>query len=145
MPSKKKNHRRGAGLQIDGNVSVTQGDFVAGDKNIKYDKGSLFVGGSVEGNIVIGDHNQVSNQQAAQEAFFEELLKRIDLRSNTTPVDKEDLKVNVAEVKAETEKGEQADETFLSRRLRNIERIAPDIAEVMSATLANHADKSSNS
>ena len=140
MSGKKKNTRNQSrdGLQIGGNVTVTHGDVVAGDKNIKVDKGGVFTGGHVQGaNIVTGDHNQVGNKQAEQEAFFDELLKRIDQRPNTLPEDKEDLKANVAEIKAETEKGEQANETFLSRRLRNIMRIAPDIGEVVLTTLTN--------
>jgi hypothetical protein len=140
MPGKKKNPKEGAGLQIGGNVSVTHGDIVAGDKNIKVDKGGVIVGGHVQGsNIVTGDRNQIGDKQAEQEAFFDELLKRIDQRPNTSPEDKEDLKANIVEIKAEVEKGEQADETFLSRRLRNIARMAPDIGEVMLATLTNPA------
>ena len=140
MPGKKKNTKSGAGLQIHGNVHVSEGDMVAGDKNINVDRGGFFVGGNVEGsNIVIGNHNQVGNHQSSQGVFFEELLKQIEQRPNTLPEDKEDLKANLAEVQAETGKGEQADETFLSRRLRNIQRIAPDIPEVMLTTLANPA------
>lgn len=137
MPRKRTKRTR-AGLQIDGNVSVTQGDIVAGDKNIRVDKGGVFVGGSVQGsNIVSGDQNQVGNQGAAREALFSELLGMIDQRPNTSPDDRDDLKANVKEIKAEAEKGEQADESFISRRLRNIERIAPDIGEVVLATLSN--------
>ena len=138
MPGKKKNPQAGAGLQIGGNVSVTHGDVVAGDKNIKLDRGSVFVGGNVEGsNLVTGNHNQVGIQNSDRDALFNDLLTRIDQRPNTSPEDREDLKTSVAEIKSESEKGEQADETFLTRRFRNIKRIAPDIAEVLLATLAN--------
>src|SRR5215216_4923285 len=113
MPGKKKNSKTSTGLQIGGNVSVTHGDIVAGDKNINVDKGGVFVGGHVKGsNIVTGDGNQVGNNQAEQEAFFDELLQRIDQRPNTAPGDKEDLKANVREIRMEVEKGEQADEAF---------------------------------
>ncbi|HBY08693.1 MAG TPA: hypothetical protein DEH22_13260 [Chloroflexi bacterium] len=49
------------------------------------------------------------------------------------------MKANVAEIKAEDEKGDQAEESFIARRLRNIQRMAPDILEVMLATIANPA------
>ena len=136
MTRKKK--KSGSELQIGGNVTLSRGDFVTGDKNVKVDKGGVFVGGDVQdSNIVTGDHNQVGNQDSTREVLFTEVIKKIEQRPNTSPEDKEDLKANVVEIKAEAEKGEQADESFLSRRLRNIERIAPDIADVVLATLTN--------
>ncbi len=41
------------------------------------------------------------------------------------------------EIKTEVEKGAQASESFLTSRLRNIQRMAPDILDVVLATLAN--------
>ena len=134
--TRKKN--RVDGLQIGGNVHITRGDFVGGDKNVTVDKGAVFVGGDVQGShIVTGNHNQIGNQELMHDDLFAEILEKIEQRSDTPAEDKEDLKANVAEIKAETEKEEQADPSFLARRLRNIQRIAPDIAEVVLATLAN--------
>lgn len=136
MAAKKK--KSNSGLQVGGNINVTRGDVVAGDKNIKIDKGGVFAGGDVKGsNIVTGDHNKVGNQEIARDALFTDIIKKIEERPKTSLEDKGDLKANVEEVKVEVEKGEQADETFLLRRLRNIERIAPDIADVVLATLTN--------
>lgn len=136
MAGKKK--KGNSGLQIGGNVNVTRGDFVAGDKNVKVDRGGVFVVGDIKGtNIVTGDHNKVGNQQNAREALFTDIIKKIEQRPKTSLEDQGDLKANVEEVKVETEKGEQADESFLLRRLRNIERIAPDIAEVMLSAITN--------
>jgi len=138
MAAKKK--KSSSGLQIGGNVRVTGGDFVTGDKNVKVDKGGVYVGGKVQViNIVTGDHNKLANQESSREALFTDLIKAIEQRPNTSREDKEDLKTNVAEIKTEAEKGQQIDESFLARRLRNIERIAPDIAEVVLATIANPA------
>jgi hypothetical protein len=138
MGKKKKSNENG--IEIGGNVNIKNGDFVGGDKSIKVDKGGVYAGGDIrESTIVTGNQNQVGNLEATREALFTELFKKIDQRADTPPEDKEDLKVNVEEIKAEAEKGEKADETFLSRRLRNIERIAPDIAEVVLATLVNPA------
>jgi hypothetical protein len=39
------------------------------------------------------------------------------------------LKAEVEDTEAEVAKGEQANESFLERQLRNFERIAPDILE----------------
>lgn len=134
MARKKTN----SGLQIGGNVSITRGDFIGGDKNVKVDRGGVFVGGDVRGShIVTGNHNQVGNQELKRDDLFAEILEKIEQRPATPIEDKADLKTNVAEIKAETEKGEQADESFLARRVRNIERIAPDIADVVLTTLCN--------
>lgn len=136
MARKKK--KADNGLQIGGNVSVTRGDFVAGDKNIKINKRGVFVGGDVQdSNIVTGDQNRVGNEEISREALFAELIKKIEQLPNASFDDKEDLKANVEEIKVEAEKGQQADESFLVRRLRNIKRIAPDIADVVLATLSN--------
>jgi hypothetical protein len=126
------------GLQIGGSVRITRGDFVGGDKNVKLDQGAVFVGGDVQGSqILTGDRNQIGSQELRRDDLFAEILERIEQRRDIPAEDREDLKANVAEIKAETEKEEQADPSFLARRLRNIERIAPDIADVMLATLSN--------
>ncbi len=131
--------KQDAGLQINGNVTVTGGDFVAGDKNIASGAGSVVVGGDMQGgNIVSGDHNQISQDEAVVE-LFAQLLQKIEERPNTSPQDKEDLKANVADIQAEVRKGKDADEGFLAQRIRNIERIAPDIADVALSTLASPA------
>lgn len=136
MTRKKKNTV--GGLQIGGNVHITRGDFVGGDKNVRVDKGAVFVGGDVQGSkIVTGNHNQIGNQEPMRDDLFAEILEKIEQLRDTPAEDKEDLKVNIADIKAETEKEEQADPSFLARRFRNIERIAPDIADVVLTTLSN--------
>ena len=136
MSNKRK--KNSAGLQINGNINVKHGDFIAGEKNIKIENGGVYTDGDIrESNIVIGDNNHVGNQEDPYGVFFAELFKQIEQHLKTSLEDKEDLKANIAEIKVEAEKGDHADESFLSRRLRNIERIAPDIADVVIATLSN--------
>jgi hypothetical protein len=53
------------------------------------------------------------------------------------PEDIEDAIAAVKEVRAEVEKGDEADEKFLARQLRNIARMGPDILDVVTATLAS--------
>ena len=121
MP-KKKNAEDDWNVNIGGGVHIEKGDFIGHDKNVSVESGGIHVEGD-----------------ALQKELFESLLKRIDQRPNTPPEDADDLKTNVQEFKAEADKGEQADESFLARRLRNIERIAPDIGEVLLATVTNPA------
>lgn len=60
-------------------------------------------------------------------------------KSSRDATEKDDLDAEVDEIKDEVAKGEQANESFLSRRLRNLKKMAPDIADVALATLANPA------
>jgi len=127
--AKKKKSEDEWGVNIGGNVSIEKGDFIGRDKNVSVEAGGI----NVEGDA------RINTQAAMQKEFFENLLKQIDQRPNTPPEDADDLKTNVQEFKVEADKGDQADESFLARRLRNIERIAPDIGDVLLATLTNPA------
>jgi hypothetical protein len=49
------------------------------------------------------------------------------------------LKSEVKELQKEDEKGQSRDETRVSRHLRNIKRMAPDILVVVLATIGNSA------
>lgn len=128
--SDKNNDQEEWGVKIGGNVSIGKGDFIGRDKNVSVAAGGM----NVE-----GDMTTVNNQAAVREELFEDILKKIEQRPDTPPEDTDDLKTNVQEFKAEAEKNDEADESFLARRLRNIERIAPDIGEVLLASLVNPA------
>ena len=73
--------------------------------------------------------------------MFDGLYTKIESRPNTPPADKEDLKTDVKDIQTAViqavEKNEKVDEGFLSRRFRNIARMAPDILDVVAASLAN--------
>lgn len=116
-------------VNIGGGVNIERGDFIGRDKNVSVEAGGINVEGDVE----------VNQQAAMQKELFEDIQRQIEQRPNTPPEDVQDLKANVQEFQAEADKGEKADESFLARRLRNIERIAPDIGEVLLATVANPA------
>ncbi len=125
-----------SGLHISGSVSVNHGDFVAGDKNVIAGQGNVIAtGGQQDASITTGGRNDGVDA----EKLFAQLLERIDERPNTSAEDKDDLKANVAEIRAEAGKGKDADEGFVARRIRNIQRIAPDIADVVLSTIANPA------
>lgn len=102
----------GGGAYIEGAVNTAGGDFVGRDKTR--------TGGLSAADIA---------------ALFAPIYERIDSRPGTGPEDKADLKSDLGDVEAEVKKREQADESVLSRRLRNIQRMAPDILEVVVATL----------
>lgn len=112
------------------------GDYIGRDQKISAGNGSVVIGGNVSGStIVTGNQNVVTSGTN----FFSPIYQAIEERKDLTPNAKADLKAEIQDVEAEVKKGEQADETFLARRLRNIRRIAPDILDVVTATLTNPA------
>lgn len=154
----------GAGaLQVGGDVS---GDAVAGNKrDIRVDGGHVGVIGDnahvegginttyqSEGGMFLGDveaggdlagrdmtktYTQNPDPEAIARAFskiYAEVAQQPDL----APQDKADVRDELQEVEAELkEKGQGAREGFIRRRLNNIQRMAPDIADTFFTTLAN--------
>jgi hypothetical protein len=96
-------------------------------------------------NIAGGDittHHTVTGLSAAEiKQLFDGLYSQIDARANTSPANKEDIKAEVKEIQSTVtnaaQKNEKIDEGFLSRRFRNIARMAPDLLDVVVATLGN--------
>ncbi len=107
-----------------GNISGVSG----GDVNI--------AGGNITTNKTTTGLSAVELKQ-----LFDQLYKSIDIDTNTSSADKEDLKAEVKEIQATlteaNQKNEKIDESFMSRRFRNIARMAPDILDVVVATLGN--------
>jgi len=105
--------------------------------------GGAYIGGSVNtggGKFVGRDDFSTTGASADDLArAFEKIYAAIEARPNTSAQDKADLKAEVQDAQAEAAKGEQASEDFLSRRLRNIQRMAPDILEVVTSTLSSPA------
>jgi len=100
---------------------------------------------SGEVNIAGGDitTNKTTNGLSAAEikGLFDSLYSAIETNANTSTADKEDLKAEVKEIQTTVteaaQKNDKVDEGFLSRRFRNIARMAPDVLDVVVATLGN--------
>ncbi|MGD8752440.1 MAG: hypothetical protein PVG14_13515, partial [Anaerolineales bacterium] len=85
------------------------------------------------------DQHKSTGLNAEQVArLFERINIEIDAKE-MSETDKQDLKADIKELKVEAEKGDQADDSFIMRRLRNIQRMTPDILEVVLAALTNPA------
>jgi hypothetical protein len=101
----------------------------------------------ISGNVNIAAGNitthQTKNGLSAFEIeqLFGGLYSAIETRSNTPAPIKDDLKAEVQEIQTTVteavKKNEKIDESFLSRRFRNIARMAPDILDVVVAALVN--------
>jgi hypothetical protein len=135
-------------LEVDGSGTVTGSANIGGSGGSRRDTsintgGGAYVGGDVSiggGDFVGRDKIYYSGPSVDEVArMFEEIYTRIDSDSNFDSMDKSDLTIDVREIQEEVSKGDFADETFLSRRLRNIQRIDPEILDIMLATLTNSA------
>jgi len=91
---------------------------------------NIYVGGNVAGNIVVGDDNITENTKSV----FKSIYHAID-ESKRDDTEKQDLVAEIDEIQDEVAKGDDANESFLSRRLRNLKKMAPDIAEVALSAL----------
>ncbi len=122
----------GGGAYVGGHVTVTGGDFVGRDKR------EIRITG--DGNVV-GDSSSATVVKPAADPeavarVFRQFHAAVEAHPDLPPQDRADLQADLAELEEEVARGEQADEGFLARRLRNIGRMAPDILEVVLATFA---------
>lgn len=119
-----KNINTGGGAYIsDSKIDTGGGEFIGRDK--------------VTNTVITGNNNIVGSTVTLQKQYMQQIYTAIQERPDTDPLDKDDLKALVDEIKAEDDKGDQADESFIARRMRNIQRMAPDILEVVIATIVN--------
>ncbi|MEW6028503.1 MAG: hypothetical protein ACOYZ8_01990 [Chloroflexota bacterium] len=111
----------------------TGGDIVGRDRSIRAGDRSVVVGGNVTGStIVTGDGNRITASSK-----FVAIYHQVDERVDLPAADKSDLKAELQTFEDEDKKGPEANEGFLAQRLRNIKRIAPDILDVVIATIGN--------
>jgi len=135
---KKKPSGGSSSVIIGGSVNISGGDFVGGDKIVTASSGAIYVDGDANEAILdSGEHNTGIQQSEVRKELFDDILREIDQRYATSFEVKKDLEVNVREVETEAGKDEEADGTFLADRLRNIMRMAPDIADVVLAAIAD--------
>jgi hypothetical protein len=100
--------------------------------DIKNNGGSTVVS---TGNVTI--HQTITASTTTSGSMtFSDVYQRIDAKTKFSKQKKEDLKADVKDVEEAVKKPE-VDENFVTRRLRNIGRMAPDILEVALAALAN--------
>lgn len=109
--------------------------------------GNISIGGGITGNFVIGNNNTVSNtinnglSATDIKQLFDSVNTKIDALPQLDQAIKADAKEEVKDIQeniteAVTNKG-NLDESFLTRRFRSIARMAPDILDVIVATIVN--------
>lgn len=100
----------------------------------------------VKGNVNIAGrniHQKITTGLTGTEIkqLFDTVYNRIETRPDTSTSKKEDLKADVQQIQLivteAAQKDKKVDETLLSRHFRNIARMAPDIVDVIVATVAH--------
>ncbi|MCI0553529.1 MAG: hypothetical protein L0287_21495 [Anaerolineae bacterium] len=101
-------------------------------ENIRAEKSIILnIGGDIrDSTVTIGNENTIT----ITKNVFRSIYYTIE-ESSRDEADKTDLKADLKEIEIEITKGEEANESFLSRRLRALKKTAPDIADVVLATL----------
>lgn len=143
VPSAAKSH---SSIQKEKKV-MDNNDSKVTAKNNSNAVGNISIGGSMSGNLVVGNNNQVSNTisnglgAADIKQLFDSVYSKIDALPQLDKAVKEDAKEEIRDIQeniteAVTNKG-NLDESFLTRRFRSIARMAPDILDVIVSTIAN--------
>ena len=100
-------------------------------------------GKNVVGSITAGGHAKVdvnqSSVQNAEDTNFERLFKLLEEKINARPEDpnvgKQEIQQQINQIKAEAAQGEQANLNKLERWIRNLAEIAPDVLDVIVASV----------
>ena len=122
MKKNKATRSKSGGIQV-GNISDVSGTV------------------NIAGGDITTHHTTTGLSGPEIQQLFDSVYSRIESRPGTSPAQKEDLKAEVQEIQITIteaiEKNKEVDESFLRRRFRNIARMAPDVVDVIAATLAN--------
>ena len=99
--------------------------------------GGIVIGGNVDrSNIVSGNNNIISNHSINIAPLFETIYHFVETHPKLQPSKKQDAKEELQEIQTALEEP-KPDENFITRRFRNIKRMAPEIVEVAFETLKN--------
>jgi len=85
----------------------------------------------------INVNQQTGIQAAALTAMFEAVFKKIDTLPTNPDVDKDEIVETVQKIQNEANKENQANPNKLERWLTSIAQMAPDILDVMAASLVS--------
>lgn len=112
-------------------------EYVGRDRSISSGDGSVVIEGGIHN--VTSTIFTASNNRIIAASKFKDVYQQVEERRDLAPTDKTDLKSELQAFEDDDKKGPEANEGFLAQRLRNVRRIAPDILDVVIATIANPA------
>ncbi len=136
---KRKKSKKGKRPQVE-----IRGDQVRGEKRVIHHVGGSYIEGDVSmkgrGDFVGRDQKSIDVDASMHiQTSFRSIYHHITTRPQTSEADRANIKAAVKEIENEAKKGERANKSFLSKRLKNLQKMAPDIWEVVLATLVNPA------
>ena len=94
--------------------------------------GIAFVGGR-HTNVTVNQYQGTDAQELA--GLFEKMYQRIETRPADANIDKEEIVETVKKLEAESAKGEAANQSKLGRWMETLNKMAPDIVDVVLASL----------
>jgi hypothetical protein len=103
--------------------------------------GNITIVNSTVGTVV-GHNNKIADSAIGEntishtENLLEPAYRKIE-QSGLSKQEKQDLKSEILDIENEINKGDSADDSFLARRLRVLKKMAPDIADVVFASLTS--------
>jgi hypothetical protein len=100
---------------------------------------------NIKGNATINSRNVAGRDNVAKSVknttninvSFAPVYHALNKNTTIAPKTKKVVEQTVKEIEKEAGKGETAKVSFIQKRLENIEKMAPDIADVVIATLQN--------
>jgi hypothetical protein len=95
--------------------------------------GSINAGGRAKVDITQSSVHKTDDPSF--ERLFELLEERIKARPEDPNVEKQEIQQQVSQIKGEAAQGEKANQNKLERWIRNLAGMAPDIVDVMAASL----------
>ena len=112
-------------------------------KNKKIPPTTNITGENVVGSIDASGHARVDVTQSSVhktddanfEILFDLLEEKIKARPEDPNVDKKEIREQVNQIKTEAARGEKANPNKIERWIRNLAAMAPDIVDVMAASL----------
>jgi hypothetical protein len=105
--------------------------------SVRANNGGISIGGNVTGsNIVQGNNNRVSVRNVNIAPLFEDIYHFVETHPKLQAGKKQDAIGELQEIQTALEES-NPDENFITRRFRNLKRMAPDIVEVAMETLKN--------
>ena len=107
---------------------------IGGDQNVI--EGSISGGVIVQGrraNVAVQQSGGINEEQLS--LVFEKLYQAIQARPDDPNVDKEEINETVQKIEQEVKKGDRANDSKLKRWMENLNKMAPDIVDIIIASL----------
>jgi hypothetical protein len=109
---------------------------IRGDQNMvsgNVSSGGIVMQGGQENVVTIHQFKETDAKELT--ALFEKLYQYIESRPSDPNVEKEEITGTLQKIEEEASKGEQANRTKIERWVENLNRMAPDIVDVILASL----------